>query len=120
MVPIVALSSRSDEQGEVRALDLVADDYVTKPFGMEELAARMRTGSETFSAARSAADLRRGALRLERIGTSRSEPTVADASASAATVFTIHQISPVRLFSMDGSGRGRALLLRRVRCQVRS
>jgi two-component system KDP operon response regulator KdpE len=36
------LSSRSDESGKVRALDLGADDYLTKPFGMEELLARMR------------------------------------------------------------------------------
>ena len=42
-VPIVVLSSRGDEAGKVQALDLGADDYVTKPFGMEELLARMRT-----------------------------------------------------------------------------
>lgn len=42
-VPVVVLSSRDDEAGKVRALDLGADDYVTKPFGMEELLARMRT-----------------------------------------------------------------------------
>ena len=41
-VPIVVLSSRDDEAGKVAALDLGADDYVTKPFGMEELLARMR------------------------------------------------------------------------------
>ncbi len=41
-VPIVVLSSRSDEAGKVQALDLGADDYVTKPFGMDELLARMR------------------------------------------------------------------------------
>jgi two-component system KDP operon response regulator KdpE len=41
-VPIVVLSSRSDETGKVAALDLGADDYVTKPFGMDELLARMR------------------------------------------------------------------------------
>jgi two-component system KDP operon response regulator KdpE len=41
-VPIVILSSRSDEPGKVEALDLGADDYVTKPFGMDELLARMR------------------------------------------------------------------------------
>ena len=42
-LPIVVLSSRGDEAGKVAALDLGADDYVTKPFGMEELLARMRT-----------------------------------------------------------------------------
>jgi two-component system KDP operon response regulator KdpE len=41
-VPIMVLSSRGDEAGKVQALDSGADDYVTKPFGMEELLARMR------------------------------------------------------------------------------
>ncbi len=41
-VPIVVLSSRGDEAGKVQALDLGADDFVTKPFGMDELLARMR------------------------------------------------------------------------------
>jgi two-component system KDP operon response regulator KdpE len=41
-VPIVVLSSRGDEVGKIQALDLGADDYVTKPFGMDELLARMR------------------------------------------------------------------------------
>jgi two-component system, OmpR family, KDP operon response regulator KdpE len=41
-VPIVVLSSRGDETGKVQALDLGADDYVTKPFGMDELLARIR------------------------------------------------------------------------------
>jgi two-component system KDP operon response regulator KdpE len=41
-VPVVVVSSREDERGKVAALDLGADDYVTKPFGMDELAARLR------------------------------------------------------------------------------
>src|SRR5215467_6536366 len=41
-VSIVVLSSRGDEAGKVQALDLGADDYITKPFGMEELLARLR------------------------------------------------------------------------------
>jgi two-component system KDP operon response regulator KdpE len=41
-VPLVVLSSRGDEAGKVEALDLGADDYVTKPFGLDELMARMR------------------------------------------------------------------------------
>ncbi len=39
---VVILSSRGDELGKVEALDLGADDYVTKPFGMSELLARVR------------------------------------------------------------------------------
>ena len=41
-LPIVVLSSRGDEAGKVAALDLGADDYVTKPFGLQELLARTR------------------------------------------------------------------------------
>jgi two-component system KDP operon response regulator KdpE len=42
VTPIVILSSRDDEAGKVAALDLGADDYVSKPFGVEELSARVR------------------------------------------------------------------------------
>jgi two-component system KDP operon response regulator KdpE len=42
VTPIVILSSRDDEAGKVTALDLGADDYVAKPFGVEELSARIR------------------------------------------------------------------------------
>jgi two-component system KDP operon response regulator KdpE len=41
-VPIVVLSVREDERSKVAALDLGADDYVSKPFGMSELTARLR------------------------------------------------------------------------------
>ncbi len=41
-IPIIVLSARADEAGKVRALDLGADDYVTKPFGIDELLARIR------------------------------------------------------------------------------
>ena len=41
-VPVLVLSSREDERGKVEALDNGADDYVTKPFGMNELLARLR------------------------------------------------------------------------------
>ena len=41
-VPIVVLSSRGDEAAKVAALDSGADDYVTKPFGADELLARLR------------------------------------------------------------------------------
>jgi two-component system KDP operon response regulator KdpE len=41
-VPIVVLSARGEEADKVTALDLGADDYVTKPFGPEELLARIR------------------------------------------------------------------------------
>lgn len=42
-IPIIVLSARNQEQDKVTALDLGADDYLTKPFGVKELLARMRT-----------------------------------------------------------------------------
>ena len=42
-LPIIILSSRENESAKVTALDLGADDYVTKPFGIDELLARIRT-----------------------------------------------------------------------------
>ncbi|MCA0295350.1 MAG: response regulator [Actinobacteria bacterium] len=41
-VPIIVLSARDSQAQKVRALDAGADDYVTKPFGMDELVARVR------------------------------------------------------------------------------
>ena len=42
-LPVVVVSARSHEQDKVSALDLGADDYLTKPFGTDELLARVRT-----------------------------------------------------------------------------
>ena len=42
-VPIIVLSARSDENDKVNALDLGANDYITKPFGSAELLARVRS-----------------------------------------------------------------------------
>jgi two-component system KDP operon response regulator KdpE len=42
LTPIIVLSARSDVEGEVKALELGADDYVTKPFDMAELLARLK------------------------------------------------------------------------------
>src|SRR4051812_50216055 len=41
--PVLVLSVRGEEEDKVRALDLGADDYVTKPFSLRELFARVRT-----------------------------------------------------------------------------
>ena len=41
-IPIIVLSVKGEEKTKVAALDAGADDYVTKPFGMEELLARVR------------------------------------------------------------------------------
>src|SRR5262252_1790911 len=61
-VPIVVLSAKGSEVDKVHALDLGADDYVTKPFGMDELLARVRavlrrTSSESDSSILKVGDL---------------------------------------------------------------
>ncbi|MBQ8747118.1 MAG: response regulator transcription factor [Clostridia bacterium] len=43
LTPVIVLSARSDEREKVAALDLGANDYVTKPFGSDELLARIRS-----------------------------------------------------------------------------
>ena len=43
LTPVIVLSARADEREKVKALDLGANDYVTKPFGSSELVARVRT-----------------------------------------------------------------------------
>ncbi len=50
-VPIIMLSAKGEERSKVAALDAGADDYVTKPFGMEELLARVRAVLRRQSAA---------------------------------------------------------------------
>ena len=49
--PIVVLSGRTDSTTKVEALDAGADDYITKPFGVEELLARMRAAFRRTGAA---------------------------------------------------------------------
>jgi two-component system KDP operon response regulator KdpE len=59
-VPIIVLSARGGEADKVRALDLGADDFVTKPFGPEELLARIRVALRRVQ---SDADTQQGQLR---------------------------------------------------------
>jgi two-component system KDP operon response regulator KdpE len=48
-VPVIVLSVRDREQEKVQALDLGANDYVTKPFGVDELLARVRTQLRSYN-----------------------------------------------------------------------
>jgi two-component system KDP operon response regulator KdpE len=66
-VPIIVLSARGDEHDKVRALDLGADDYLTKPFGMEELLARIRVAlrHSVDGGGRTDAIFRSGDLRID-------------------------------------------------------
>jgi len=49
-IPIIVLSARGDEQDKVKCLDLGADDYISKPFGVSELLARVRAVSRRTQA----------------------------------------------------------------------
>jgi len=62
-VTVIVLSARSDETEKVRALDAGADDFITKPFGVAELLARVRANRRRQQAART------GASELFRFGT---------------------------------------------------
>ena len=73
-VPVVVLTARDRQSDKVSALDAGADDYVTKPFGTEELLARIR------------AALRRDQARIEEQPTIRSGGLVIDLSARRVTV----------------------------------
>ena len=55
-MPILVLSAYGDERRKVEALDSGADDFVTKPFGMAELEARLRVALRHAAARRDGAD----------------------------------------------------------------
>ncbi len=61
-VPILVLSARGEEQTKVQALDLGADDYLTKPFGLDELLARTRALLRRLSATSTAGAVHIGDL----------------------------------------------------------
>lgn len=64
-VPILVLSGRSDSADKVDALDAGADDYVTKPFGMDELLARLRAMSRRPVAGEGAPRLSFGEIEVD-------------------------------------------------------
>jgi two-component system KDP operon response regulator KdpE len=64
-VPIIVLSGRADSTDKVEALDAGADDYVTKPFGMDELLARMRAAVRRLPAAEAPPRVRLGDLVID-------------------------------------------------------
>ena len=75
--PIIVLSARHEERAKVRALDAGADDYVTKPFGMAELLARVRAAARRGSVPTSGAVVTTDAFTIDlaarRVTTERGE-----------------------------------------------
>ena len=63
--PIIVLSGRADSTDKVEALDAGADDYVTKPFGVEELLARMRAAARRTPASEEPPRIRLGDLTVD-------------------------------------------------------
>src|SRR5215469_12749538 len=84
-VPVIVLSGRAGSGDKISALDAGADDYVTKPFSMEELMARMRallrrdahpSSRQVFRIGRAAIDLAsRTAVRRSRVGAGEIDGT---------------------------------------------
>lgn len=64
-VPIIILSARDQEQEKIAALDAGADDYVSKPFGVGELMARMRVSLRRSAASDDAAVITCGGLTID-------------------------------------------------------
>jgi len=67
-IPIIVLSVRNDEAGKVKAFNLGADDYITKPFGMAELLARIQTAiRHRFQSAGTQALIKIGDLEIDLV-----------------------------------------------------
>jgi two-component system, OmpR family, KDP operon response regulator KdpE len=64
-IPIIVLSARDGSEDKVEALDVGADDYVTKPFGMDELLARTRAAVRRSGAEQGADILQTPAFRID-------------------------------------------------------
>jgi two-component system KDP operon response regulator KdpE len=63
--PIIVLSGRADSTDKVEALDAGADDYITKPFGVEELLARMRAAARRVGAGEDLPRIKLGELTVD-------------------------------------------------------
>jgi CheY-like chemotaxis protein len=113
-VPIIVLSGRADSTDKVEALDAGADDYVTKPFGMDELLARMRAAVRRTPAAEAPPRVRLGDLVIDlaakRVTRQSAEPAVQGAAAGVAGLHGEAEVGEgdSRIRSDEGSATGGA------------
>jgi DNA-binding response OmpR family regulator len=93
-VPIVMLSARSDTVDVVVGLELGADDYVTKPFELAELVARVRAAIRRASAAPAQGTLSVANLEMDRprIESGRTAPTLRSRRRSSASYWSSHGV----------------------------
>ena len=96
--PIIVLSGRADSIDKVEALDAGADDYITKPFGMEELLARMRAVGRRAAADGDEPRVRLGDLVVDlaakRVIREPAAPAQAPATADGQQQAGAHQAGP--------------------------
>ena len=113
-LPIIVLSVRNTERDKVEALDAGADDYVTKPFGIQELLARIRaamrrvptqgeTGIHTFGGGELAIDFRNPAGHAQRKEHPPDPEGVRSLEVSGRSPESAHSASKA---SPDGLGSG--------------
>ena len=125
-VPIIVLSGLQDEEKKVQALDLGADDYLTKPFGLQELLARVRAAlrragfsayapvtapEEPFRAGNLAIDYaaRRVSLNAEDVHLTPTEYTLlCELARSRGTVLT-HDVLLRRVWGPESGGNSQYL-----------
>ena len=79
--PILVLSGRADSTDKVEALDAGADDYVTKPFSMDELLARMRAVTRRTAPGEDLPQIRLGELVVDLAAKRVSRPSFSDGQA---------------------------------------
>jgi two-component system, OmpR family, KDP operon response regulator KdpE len=84
--PIIVLSGRTDSTDKVEALDAGADDYITKPFGMDELLARMRAVSRRATADGDTPQVRLGDLVVDLAAKRVMHRAPSDSQAGAGNV----------------------------------
>ena len=115
--PIIVLSGRADSSDKVEALDAGADDYITKPFGMEELLARMRAAVRRTGAPEDLPKIQLGHLVVDlaakRVTRQPPEPAGAGADAGPAAPAEDIRLTPTEWHLLEVLLRNPGKLLSR-------